>query len=100
MNCTSFEELIDELRGVYNYHDGICIGCDRCKDAADAIERLLTAIKKNPLWKVEGTFQDGEVIEVTGIDDDDCMEQLIRLEEKHGKLVWWTSENYPLVNHN
>lgn len=41
-------------------------------------------------WKMWGGYADDFEIIVGGIDESDCMEKLIDLMEKHGKLVWYT----------
>lgn len=48
-------------------------------------------------WKMVGTYTDGEEITVGGSSEENCMEQLIDLEEKHGPLTWYsgvTDEDY------
>ena len=48
-------------------------------------------------WKMAGQYSDGEEITVCGNSEEDCMESLIDLEEKHGSLTWYsgvTDEDY------
>ena len=37
-----------------------------------------------------GQYEDGEEIEVKGSDEAYCMCELIDLQEKHGKLMWYS----------
>lgn len=41
-------------------------------------------------FKMIGRYEDGEEIIVGGSDEADCMCELIDLQEKHGKLVWYS----------
>lgn len=48
-------------------------------------------------WKMVATYADGEEIEVGGHSEEDCMEKLCDLEEKHGDMTWYsgvTDEDY------
>ena len=40
MDC--YKELFYDLMGIYESYDGICLQCEHCKEAAEAIEALLT----------------------------------------------------------
>lgn len=41
-------------------------------------------------WKMVGQYVDGQEITVGGNDEDDCMYKLYRLQEKHGKMTWYS----------
>lgn len=41
-------------------------------------------------WKMVGRYTDGEEITVCGYSEDDCMNKLISLMEKHGDLTWYS----------
>ena len=41
-------------------------------------------------WKMVGRFEDDEEIVVGGNSEEDCMEKLIELEDKHGRLTWYS----------
>lgn len=41
-------------------------------------------------WKMIGRYSDDEEIVVNGYDEESCIQKLIDLEEKHGKLVWYS----------
>ena len=43
-----------------------------------------------PPWKMIGHYADGEEIEVGGNNEEECVEKLCALEEKHGWLNWYT----------
>lgn len=38
-------------------------------------------------WRMAARFADGEEIEVGGNSEEDCMERLAALEEKHGEYI-------------
>lgn len=41
-------------------------------------------------WKMVGRYADGEEITVGGFDEEDCMNKLFELMEKHGNLEWYS----------
>ena len=41
-------------------------------------------------WKMVGEYVDGYSAEVGGENEYDCMGKLIDLQEKHGKLTWYS----------
>lgn len=41
-------------------------------------------------WKMVGQYADGQEITVGGNDEDDCMYKLCELQEKHGKMTWYS----------
>lgn len=41
-------------------------------------------------WRIAARFTDGEEIEVGGNSEEDCMERLAALEEKHGEMTWYS----------
>lgn len=41
-------------------------------------------------WKMIGRYEDGEEINVSGNNEDECMWRLINLQEKHGELIWYS----------
>lgn len=41
-------------------------------------------------WKMCGRYSDGFEITVSGNNETDCICKLIELEEKHGKLEWYS----------
>lgn len=41
-------------------------------------------------WKMVGQYVDGQEITVGGNDEDDCMYKLCKLQEKHGKMTWYS----------
>lgn len=41
-------------------------------------------------WKMVGRYEDDFEITVGGFDESDCMGKLIDLQEKHGKLEWYS----------
>lgn len=48
-------------------------------------------------WKMIGRYIDDAEIIVNGYDETDCMERLIDLQNRHGKLTWYSgysNENY------
>lgn len=48
-------------------------------------------------WKMAARYSDGEEIEVSGNSEEDCMEKLAGLEDKHGEMTWYsgvTDEDY------
>lgn len=47
-------------------------------------------IKVYTPWKMVGRYEDDEEIVVGGCDEEDCMYKLIKLTEKHGRLVWYS----------
>lgn len=38
-----------------------------------------------------GEYKDGFSVTIGGNDEEDCMQQLIDLQEKHGDLTWYSS---------
>lgn len=48
-------------------------------------------------WKMAATYEDGEEIEMGGNSEEDCMQKLIDLQDKHGNMTWYsgvTDEDY------
>jgi len=48
-------------------------------------------------WKMVGRYADGEEVEVSGNDEEECMGKLIDIEDKHGEMTWYsgvTDEDY------
>lgn len=41
-------------------------------------------------WIMVGRYADNEEITVGGYSEEDCMERLVDLEEKHGELTWYS----------
>lgn len=41
-------------------------------------------------WKMIGEYADGHEATVSGSSEDDCMYKLIRLQDKHGNLTWYS----------
>lgn len=41
-------------------------------------------------WKMIGQYADGAEITVSGHNEEDCMYKLIGLQDKHGKLTWYS----------
>ena len=41
-------------------------------------------------WRVCGEYKDGFTVTVGGNDEEDCMQRLIDLQEKHGDLTWYS----------
>ena len=41
-------------------------------------------------WKMVGRYEDDEEIVVGGFDEEDCMDKLCQLQEKHGALTWYS----------
>lgn len=41
-------------------------------------------------WKMVARYSDGEEIEVSGNSEEDCMEKLADLEDKHGEMTWYS----------
>ena len=41
-------------------------------------------------WVMIGEYEDEEKIHVGGFSEEDCMYKLIALQEKHGKLIWYS----------
>lgn len=41
-------------------------------------------------WRVCGEYKDGFTVTVGGNNEEDCMEKLIELIDKHGDLIWYS----------
>lgn len=41
-------------------------------------------------WRICGEYKDGFTVTVGGNSEEDCMEKLIDLQEKHGDLTWFS----------
>lgn len=41
-------------------------------------------------WRMIGRYDDGVEIIVNGFNEDECMYKLIELQNKHGKLEWYS----------
>lgn len=41
-------------------------------------------------WRICGEYEDGFTVTVGGNSEEDCMEKLIDLQEKHGDLTWFS----------
>ena len=44
-------------------------------------------------WKMVGRYADDEEIEVEGCSEEDCICELVDLQEKHGELEWYSGVN-------
>lgn len=48
-------------------------------------------------WRMCGEYEDGFTVTVGGNDEEDCIQRLIDLQEKHGDLIWfsgYTDQDY------
>lgn len=41
-------------------------------------------------WRICGEYKDGFSVTIGGNDEEDCMQRLINLQEKHGNLTWYS----------
>lgn len=41
-------------------------------------------------WRICGEYKDGFIVTVGGNNEEDCMQRLIDLQEKHGDLTWYS----------
>ena len=53
---------------------------------------IISDIKSNIFepWRMCGKYVDGFTITIGGNNEEDCMQRLIDLQEKHGDLIWYS----------